>query len=92
MIPICDRCGANMDTATSCIEPPYPGGLEPVRYGDEQRFGPEWRRLAAAERCHDCGVALFGTHHVGCDVAECALCHQQLFLGCDCSPAVVGTC
>lgn len=37
----------------------------------------------SSERCGDCRVRRGGTHHPGCDVAECPVCHQQL-LSCGC--------
>jgi hypothetical protein len=36
-----------------------------------------------SERCGDCNVRRGGTHHPGCDVAECPVCHEQLF-SCGC--------
>jgi hypothetical protein len=34
-------------------------------------------------RCHDCGIAAGGVHHVGCDMEICPRCGGQ-FLGCSC--------
>lgn len=34
-------------------------------------------------RCHDCGIAAGGVHHLGCDMEICPRCGGQ-FLGCSC--------
>ena len=49
-------------------------------------FGAEARHPTPkgwSGRCHDCGVVLGGFHHLGCDMAECPRCGDQLF-ACDC--------
>jgi hypothetical protein len=74
----CPGCGEEMLVARSCaIETVMIGGaeLERIRYGFE--------RYADAEgRCHDCGVARGGIHHLFCDFEECPVCRGQL-LSCD---------
>jgi hypothetical protein len=40
-------------------------------------------------RCHDCGVAAGGFHHVGCDMEICPRCGGQFF-GCACFVSKVG--
>jgi len=34
-------------------------------------------------RCHDCGIAVGGVHHIDCDMEICPRCEGQ-FLGCSC--------
>jgi hypothetical protein len=36
-----------------------------------------------SHRCHDCGIALGGKHHPGCDMEECPKCRGQL-ISCGC--------
>lgn len=45
--------------------------------------GLRYVHVWTSERCGDCNVRRGGTHHPGCDVAECPVCHQQLF-SCGC--------
>lgn len=40
-------------------------------------------KKTAAARCHDCGVAPGGIHHLGCDCERCPNCRGQL-ISCDC--------
>ncbi|MGN6334022.1 MAG: hypothetical protein ACTHOD_20600 [Motilibacteraceae bacterium] len=48
------------------------------------RGGPAtYVHVWTSERCGDCNVRRGGTHHPGCDVAECPVCQQQLF-SCGC--------
>lgn len=44
---------------------------------------PSYVHVWTSERCGDCHVRRGGTHHPGCDVAECPVCHEQLF-SCGC--------
>ncbi len=77
---ICEDCRQEMLTATSCtLHALAVGGeIHPrVRWGSERH----WRRTN--QRCYDCGIALGGLHHLGCDIEECPSCGNQL-LSCGC--------
>jgi hypothetical protein len=34
--------------------------------------------------CPECGCEVGEIHNKGCDLAKCAYCHTQVFLGCEC--------
>jgi hypothetical protein len=75
---ICDLCDQEMLTATSCsIEVLHRKGVahERAPWGSERRLG--WR-VRRGERCGDCRVEPGGFHHLGCDLAECPICLEQL--------------
>jgi hypothetical protein len=77
---ICELCDLEMSTASSCtVTALHLGDLTAavLPYGRE----PGWR--ATRGRCHDCGVARRGFHHVGCDMQRCPGCGGQL-ISCGC--------
>ena len=79
---VCEDCRQEMLLAVTCkARSAMTLGDEvfkPISYGSETIWpggftGP----------CGDCGVALGGTHHFGCDLEQCPRCGEQL-IGCDC--------
>lgn len=64
-----------------------------IRYGDEQRFGPDWHAEVVADasrRCHDCGATAGEYHEPGCDMEDCPRCGgQSIACGCDGDPEVI---
>lgn len=50
-----------------------------LTYGRE----PGWTLPRPDTRCADCGVAVGGLHHLGCDIARCPTRYRQL-LSCGC--------
>jgi hypothetical protein len=53
--------------------------LARIRYGSETRYGSGRFK----KNCKDCGVIVGQFHTLGCDVEECANCHEQL-ISCGC--------
>ena len=77
---ICTFCELEMTTARSCTVEVFHRDGRPVplmRYGSE----PDWPH--PPPKCGDCGVALGGLHHPGCDLQCCPRCAGQL-LSCGC--------
>jgi hypothetical protein len=54
----------------------YPDGTTLKRIPYKNRFV---RPQDTKHRCHDCGVALGGIHHWGCDMEHCPRCGNPLF-------------
>jgi len=76
----CSRCKKEMcDPNTKTCET-----YKVVSFSDGTKMSPiPFTPLEPEVRCHDCGVAAGGFHHVGCDMEICPRCGGQ-FLGCSC--------
>ena len=75
---VCSWCDREMRVATSCSV----GAL----HLDGKRVDMiPWGQGGRHERgkCHDCGVAPGGFHHLGCDLQRCPLCRRQM-MTCGC--------
>ena len=70
-----EMCDSKTKTCTANKEAVFPDAakMSPVPYN------PPDTNI----RCHDCGIAAGGVHHVGCDMEICPRCGGQ-FLGCSC--------
>jgi hypothetical protein len=83
---VCEDCNQNMMLADSCtvpiLEDDHGQEYNRIPYGHEaDGYG-----FPLPDRCHDCGVAKGGLHHMGCDMEICPHCGRQL-LTCDLDPA-----
>ncbi len=79
---VCFHCGGEKTKAISCRTDALNCGgklYEPVRWGDEIRWGP----FEAAGRCAVCWTPVGGVHHPGCVDEECPACHEQAVM-CGC--------
>jgi hypothetical protein len=76
---ICKTCQREMTsvmTITCKVEPvTFPDGAELPQVPFNEPLG--------RGRCHDCGIALGGVHHPGCDAERCPKCDGQL-ISCGC--------
>lgn len=77
---VCNWCGSEMTTGRSCV---VAAMHRDGRRLDLPPFGHEPGRRSSAARCGDCGVAVGGWHHPGCDLQQCPSCGDQL-LSCGC--------
>jgi hypothetical protein len=82
------ECGQQMTPGSKCDFTHGKGkngkSYRRIQYGKEQRYvGLSNWPPAEGEICHDCNAAVGKTHHTGCDMEECPVCHQQM-LCCDC--------
>jgi hypothetical protein len=69
-----EMCDLNTKTcASEVVEFPDGSKMSPIPYN------PPDPNI----RCHDCGIAAGGVHHVGCDMEICPRCGGQFF-GCSC--------
>jgi hypothetical protein len=78
---MCRHCNQNMTVAASCVPLSFvvDGDYVPaLRYGMEEGHRA-WN--LSGERCHDCGVAIGGYHHPGCDVERHPITNEQAMLG-----------
>jgi hypothetical protein len=80
---ICETCDQVMLTADGC-EPQF----DSIPFGQELPNDPEWS-AALPERCGDCNALQGQTHHLGCCVAVCGTCNEQL-LTCEHGEALLG--
>lgn len=76
---ICEFCQNEMDTAIDCV------GNHTALFPDGERLPtiPYAHPTDEDARCGDCGVAVGGSHHLGCGVERCPRCGGQR-IGCDC--------
>ena len=83
----CSICGREMLTAKTCVAPQvHINGkvYDRIRFGDPRGF---YGSCNPGDRCPDCGVAVGGIHHWGCDIERCPVCEGQM-IGCDCGDDV----
>ena len=76
----CFRCKKEMcdESTITCRE------YNIVNFPDGKKMAPvPYTPIDTKIRCHDCGVAAGGVHHVGCDMEICPRCGGP-FLGCSC--------
>lgn len=81
---ICEICNENMLEAKGCNNYLYvlidETTVVPVKVGDET----DWYHGEGEDaRCGDCNSSFGETHHLGCDIERCSICHGQ-FISCDC--------
>lgn len=85
---ICVVCGRNMRKGVGCVGKPFQySGKEflPIKYGDEVRFGPDFKSMMPESKCcRDCNAVKGMYHHPGCDMEECPKCHKQA-ISCNCA-------
>jgi hypothetical protein len=73
---VCADCRQEMGEADSCSDPLVTLGGRTYARSREHFREPDGR-------CHDCGIAHGGLHHMGCDVERCPVCGGQL-ISCQC--------
>lgn len=83
----CDVCNGEMLEVNGCSEHLYVlkdgTKVKPVKVGEEG----DWYYGEPNSRCSDCNASYGHTHHFGCDVERCRVCHGQLITCyCDYAP------
>ncbi len=77
---ICSWCDQEMTTAETCsVRTWHQRGTAFSADVHRRRRG----RCDMGDRCGDCGVAVGGAHHPGCDLAVCPVCRGQM-MTCGC--------
>lgn len=85
---VCQVCNREMLTADGC-------GISKVSIGGKRYnrirvggIGDLLSGYSKVTRCGDCGAAMGGFHHWGCDMERCPACGLQL-LSCDCEDVYI---
>lgn len=77
----CKCCGKEPLETDSCIKVPI---LHNGKKYDPVPYGISAEDIDSGDKCPDCGVAVYGYHHPGCDREICPVCGGRV-LSCDCN-------